>query len=1085
MSRISNDLQKNNRDKTFPCLFDIVADKYPDKIAIESQERSYCYSDIKREVTHFAEYIFKLAFLNVSSPNKFVALCFDRSYELILSLLAVNRSGGAYINLDPDYPENRIHVMLNDAKPVLVITCKKYQNKFKNLPNIKLLLIEDYFFSKSKKNRIVDFQYVARNDDLAYVMYTSGTTGVPKGVMIEHRNLYHVLCEQDNHFLIDPTSRFLQFTSPSFDPFVLEVGLTLLSGATLVVAEREAILAGETLHKTLQRLKITHVILSPSILLQTPSHDLPELVLLMTAGEKCSIEVIKKWASEDRVILNGYGPTETTLYATYSLCYDNNVLPTLGKPLKGVDIYICDFSGKEVSNFEVGELYIGGKGVGRGYLDRNEMNAQHFVVMPFSPTCLYRTGDLVKKNLSGELEYLGRIDDQVKIDGHRIELNEIELCLSRFEKIKHAIVSSEHIENKDRLVAYLFSKNDEILNATELRVYLSKRLPRYMVPSIFMIISTVPVNTNGKVDRKKLAMLNKSAFMLRKNYVPPTTKTQLLLSKIWSEFLVEKEIGLDDDFFALGGSSLLIGQLVVKIEYVFGVKIPLADMFACTTLKALSAKIDSLSLSHHDSRANEFHMVHDEDSRFLTFPLTDTQQAYYVGSMSRYFELSSVESHIYMEYDISGFDLKKLEMAWNELINRHDMLRAIILHDGQQVVDKKVPYYSFITHDLRRDGMQINSPQFQKIREQLSHHRYPHGEWPLFDIHLTLLKEAKQILHLSFNFITIDGFSLHILFREWVKLYYDKHKELPELSITFRDYIDALKNKKKSQQYLLDEKYWKNQLLDLFVPPGLPVYREKSFSETIKFNRVSRSIKKMIWAGLKEKLIDFKITPTVFLLFVYSEIIGFWSKNKNFSINLTLFERLPMHHNINDIVGDFTTLLYFSLKDIFSKKISIKAKLRLIQERLFLDLDHRLYGGIEALRQYAKTYKDLNGMIMPVVFTSILGYDFDSFGEESDHNLFFKPIFGISQTPQVFLDCKVYERSGSLIIEWDYVEGLFPEGLIELMHSSYCEAVERLGREEIAWEGEELVCLPSDQAEEREDYNKTDWAVGLGLLPSL
>ncbi|MCX7124051.1 MAG: condensation domain-containing protein, partial [Gammaproteobacteria bacterium] len=479
-----------------------------------------------------------------------------------------------------------------------------------------------------------------------------------------------------------------------------------------------------------------------------------------------------------------------------------------------------------------------------------------------------------------------------------------------------------------------------------------------------------------------------------------------------------------------------------------------------------------------------FPLIIDPDRRYEEFPLSDVQYAYWIGQQGG-FDLGEVGIHAYLEYECKDLDCKRLEWAWNELIKRHDALRTIILPHGMQKVLEEVPYYQFKIINLSELDVSHQNKEIQKLRKTLSHESFSLEDWPFFSIVVCQLSSRVNKLAVSFSSLLIDSLSTQLLFYEWILLYNDPSAELPSLPFSFRDYLLSERSLRESVAYEESKGYWLSRLGGFPVGPGLPLRSYEQQSSPQRFGRIRRVISGRDWGRVKGKAKEYRLSGSGVLSSVFGEVLGSWSKEKHFAINLTLFNRWPVHEEIQRVVGDFTSIILLEV-DYREGKKNFLERTRELQHRLWEDLEHRLFNGIEVLRELTRLRGDAKAILMPVVFTCVLGMEQ---GEEEESeglvNPFEHEVYGISQTPQVWLDYRAYERGGDLVIEWDYVEGLFPDGLIELMHGSYCEAVERLGREEIAWEGEELVCLPSDQAEEREDYNKTDWAVGLGLLPSL
>jgi amino acid adenylation domain-containing protein len=485
-------------------------------------------------------------------------------------------------------------------------------------------------------------------DNLAYVIYTSGSTGKPKGVLIEHRGLCNLSEAQIQTFNLSPSNRVLQFASLSFDASIFEIVMALRTGATLYLANKQSLLPGSALIKLLRDKAITHVTLPPAVLVVLPTAELPTLQTIIAAGESCSSDIIKRWAANRR-FFNAYGPTEATVWSTVAEISDDSDKPPIGRPISNTQVYILDAKLQPLPIGIRGELYIGGDGLARGYLNRPELTAERFIPNPFSNTegaRLYKTGDLARYRLDGNIEFLGRIDEQVKIRGFRIELGEIEAVLNQHPAVKEAVViAREEISANKRLVAFVVpnsrggfnqdvagtcesvdkpaptnpkskslvderKRSTQNLKSNDLRHFLKTKLPEYMIPSAFVMLETLPLLPNGKVDRRALKELSTDKTELAEDFIAPRTPTEEAIAKIWTEVLkCDRPLGgaggnrvsVRDNFFELGGDSLLAVRLMAQIHQQFERELPLSALFLTPTIEGLASVLgqeaDTLSWS--------------------------------------------------------------------------------------------------------------------------------------------------------------------------------------------------------------------------------------------------------------------------------------------------------------------------------------------------------------------------------------------------------------------------------------------------------------------------------------------------------
>jgi amino acid adenylation domain-containing protein len=423
--------------------------------------------------------------------------------------------------------------------------------------------------------------------NLAYLIYTSGSTGRPKGTLLTHRGLCNTAPATARRFGLGAGSRLLQFASPAFDASVWEVFSSLVAGACLVLAPRERMLPGDTLHALLREERITTVTLTPSVLALLEPEGLPELRTLVSGGEACPPEVARRWSRGGRTLLDAYGPTEVTICVTMSGAVDPEHL-TIGRPLPDMEVYVLDGWGQPVPAGVPGELYVGGVGLARGYLERPELTAERFVPHPFSATPgarLYRTGDRVRWFSDGQLEYLGRVDFQVKLRGFRIELGEVESVLREHPAVGGCVVVVRQEAGDKRLVAYVVAREGQEVEGASLRAHLRPRLPEYMVPSALVVLEALPLTSSGKVDLKALPSPEGLSARSAEPFVAPRDALELQLARLWERLLGVEPVGVHSNFFELGGHSLLAVRLMSSLRELTGRGLPLAALFQAPTVE--------------------------------------------------------------------------------------------------------------------------------------------------------------------------------------------------------------------------------------------------------------------------------------------------------------------------------------------------------------------------------------------------------------------------------------------------------------------------------------------------------------------
>ena len=631
-------------DKCIHQLFEQQVQRTPDALAVVFGNQQLTYQQLNSRANQLAHYLRSLGV----KPDVLVGICVERSLEMVVALLGILKAGGAYLPLDPEYPQDRLSFMLEDAQVSLLLT-QRLINKFPEHQAKQVFL--DEAWSQIAQNNQDNPTSEAKAFHLANVIYTSGSTGRPKGVMVEHKGLCNLAQAQIQTFGLTSDSRILQFASFSFDASIWEVVMALMSGGTLYLGTKDSLLPGKPLIERLRAYSITHITLPPSALAVIPVEELPALQTIIVAGEACPAELIKQW-SIGRNFFNAYGPTEATVCATIAKCHDNEKI-SIGKAIANTQVYILDENLQPVPVGVPGELHIGGVGLARGYLNRPELTAEKFIINPFQRSrgqgaggrgetenqfsnrgqaCtnysrLYKTGDLARYLPDGNIEYLGRIDNQVKIRGFRIELGEIEALLSRHDDVQICcVIAREETPGNKRLVTYVVLQKEVTITTDELRQFLSNRLPGYMVPSAFVILESLPLTPNGKVDRR--ALPNPDLQQELSDYVMPNTQVETIIAGIWQKALKVEKVGIYNNFFELGGHSLLLVRINQQLQEIFGLELSIVDMFNYPTVNSLSQYLNTKLKKEYTIKENTYRTQSHSESKILRNQQLESRQQY-------------------------------------------------------------------------------------------------------------------------------------------------------------------------------------------------------------------------------------------------------------------------------------------------------------------------------------------------------------------------------------------------------------------------------------------------------------------------
>ncbi|QNM96588.1 non-ribosomal peptide synthetase [Chitinimonas koreensis] len=573
-----------------PTLFEAQVARTPDAVAAVYEGTELSYAELDARANRLA----RLLIARGIGPEQRVALALPRSLELVVAILAVMKAGAAYVPLDPAYPAERLAYMQTDAAPACLLTVAALAQRLPpGVPPLRLdagELAAELAAASPLPPDDRDRRQPLRLGHPAYVIYTSGSTGWPKGVVVSHAGLADLAAGQIGRFAVAADSRVLQFASPSFDAAVSELCLALLSGGRLVLAPAARLLPGDALAQLVAEAGVTHATLPPSALAAMAPGSLPGVSTLVVAGEACPGRLAAAWSAGRRLI-NAYGPTETTVCASMSGPLAGDAPPPLGEPIRGMRLHLLDAALRPVADGEVGELYAAGAGLARGYLGRPELTAERFLPDPSGPPGgrMYRTGDQARREADGSLTFLGRVDQQVKIRGHRVEPAEVAARLAALPGVREAaVLMREDRPGQPLLVGYAVPAAETGFDAALLRGQLAELLPDYMVPAAVLALPALPLTPNGKLDRAALPAPDFAAG----GVAAPRTPNEETLAGLFGEVLELGRVGIDQGFFDLGGHSLTATRLISRIRSIFGVELELDDVFATPTVAALAERLD-------------------------------------------------------------------------------------------------------------------------------------------------------------------------------------------------------------------------------------------------------------------------------------------------------------------------------------------------------------------------------------------------------------------------------------------------------------------------------------------------------------
>ncbi|MEG4197827.1 amino acid adenylation domain-containing protein [Microcoleus sp. Pol12A5] len=1079
-----NNTQTNNfQNACIHRLFEAQVAKTPDAVAVQFECQTLTYQELNSRANQLAYYLHSFGV----KPDGIVGVYMERSLDAIVGILGILKAGGAYLPLDPIYAKERLAFMLEDAGVRVLLTQTELKAETPAHNNISVICLDADWQTIAQQNKSNPDSAV-EPENLAYIIYTSGSTGKPKGVMVQHQSLANYTQAASVEYGIKAGDRVLQFASLSFDASAEEIYPCLTRGATLVLRGNSMLDSISSFLQKCREWQITVLDLPTAYWreltarLSTEKTEFPPSVRLTIIGGETALSAsLNQWqkcVSEKVRLVNTYGPTETTIVATW--CdFLSSSLPSapsapsavknspktlpIGRPIPNARTYVLDANLQPVPIGIPGELYIGGAGISRGYINRSDLNREKFIPDIFSNVQgarLYKTGDLVRYLPDGNLEFIDRTDRQVKIRGFRIELGEIESTLSQHPDVQEAVIlAHEEDSGSKRLVAYL------VLNSAvagghggtapthsalikNLRSFLREQLPDYMVPASFMFLEAMPLTPNGKVDFKALPAPETNNS--NADFIAPQTLEEQVLAEIWAEVLGLKQVGINDNFFELGGHSLLATQLIAKVRDRFHVELSLRCLFQSPSVASLAVAIaQAKSQQSPEPLISLPAIVPDPQNRYQPFPLNEMQQAYWIGRNS-FFEMGNVAIHGYVEIESDELDLERFSLAWQRVVERHDMLRAIVLPNGQQQILENLPAYKIEVLDLRSLAPEVAGEKLAAIRDRLSHQVLPLDRWPLFEICASKINKRRIRLHISIDALCIDGWSFQILFGDLVKFYRNPHTAIAPLQLSFRDCVLAAIALENSPFYQQSLDYWRNRLKTLPPAPELPLAKQPNSLTQPRFKRWSDRLDLQTWQRLKTCTARASLTPTGLLLAAYAEVLSLWSKTPRFTLNVPRFNRLPLHSQVEEIIGEFASFTLLEIDN--SKRESFEVRAKRLQEQLWQDLEHQYVSGVRILRELAQA-QGTTAALMPVVFTidpqNAPGEDSSIFSLIQELG---ELIHIIGQTPQVWIDAQFTETAQGLSFSWDAVEELFPPGMIDEMFDAYCSLLQRLANEEETWQ---------------------------------
>jgi amino acid adenylation domain-containing protein len=963
------------QDRCLHQLFEEQVERSPDAIAVVFEDQQLTYRELDQRADQLAHH---LQNLGVKS-EVLVGICVERSLEMIIGILGILKAGGAYVPLDPAYPKERLAFMLEDAQVSVLLTqqrlleilpehraeiicldadgeaiqadnCSLIQNSPPQPPLVRgeykeeLLSLGDTDGCKGEVKSL-------NSSNLAYVIYTSGSTGKPKGVQISHRALVNFLCSMRLKPGLTKQDRLLCVTTLSFDIAGLELYLPLIVGARVVIASREVAADGRRLSELLTHSGATVMQATPATwrLLLAAGWQGDKTLKILCGGEALSRELANQLLTRCDSLWNLYGPTETTIWSTLYQVKSGDGLVPIGRAIANTQAYILDHHLQPTPVGVPSELYIGGAGVARGYLNRPELTAERFISNPFSDqpeARLYKTGDLARHLPNGDIEYLGRIDHQVKIRGFRIELGEIETALAQYPGVEQAVVlAREDSPGLQRLVAYIVPR-EELTNpksnppippllrgeqnpkSNELREFLKKQLPDYMIPSAFVLLSALPLTPNGKVDRRALPAPDTTTLAGETVFVAPRTPVEEVLTNLWAEVLNLERVGIHDNFFELGGHSLLATQLISRIRDTFQVELPLRGLFESPTVAKLSDRIEATRPTQLEQQAPPLVTV----SRSEEIPLSFAQaRLWFLDRIAPGNSAYNISAAVRLT---GVLNVPALQQSFNEIVRRHEALRTTFAMGNEQPIQVIAPSMALPLPivDWRELPEAEQQAEIQRLAVEEAQRPFDLERDLLLRATLLQLSETEHILLLTMHHIVSDGWSMGVLVREVAALYEaftrGEPSPLPELPIQYADF--AVWQRQWLLQKALDAQltYWKQHLGGAPSRLKLPMERSRPEVQTFRGATSRFVLPKDLSDALATLSRKEGVTLFMLLLAAFQTLLSRYSNQDDIVVGTDVANR--NRSELEPLIGFFVNLLV--LRTDLSGNPSFRELLRRVRE---------------------------------------------------------------------------------------------------------------------------------------------------------
>lgn len=1006
-------------------------EKSPSAIAIIDGEigKEITYKELYDQALIIAS---KLLSKGVSNGD-YIGITLPRGYEQIVAIFGVLFAGAAYVPIGINQPKERRNIIYEQVGIKYVLSnletikdCSLDSEEIILVNIDETPLMEKYLHEPVKVNPC----------DSAYVIMTSGTTGVPKGVEICHENAINTILDINEKYGIDNKDTILMVSAIDFDLSVYDIFGLLAVGGKIISLNEDNYKNPDLWIELMKKYNVTiwdsvPILFDMLVTMSEGKNEALPIKVAMLSGDWIAVDLPSRFynRSSNSIVVAMGGATEASIWSNYlnvpkEIPQDWVSIP-YGKPLKNQVYRVVDDFGRICPDYVKGELIIGGVGVAKCYRGDNELTNRKFILK--DGIRWYKTGDEGRTWSDGTIEFLGRKDNQVKIKGYRVELGEIEdaiLKICPYTKVK--VISNER---KNAIYAFISGEQEKY---KDLKAELARRLPNYMIPEKIIFIENMPLNKNNKVDTKILLSLinNDKDYSVHMKNSPGCSEIEEKILNIFKEYTNNKDYTVNSNFFECGGDSLVALNIMLKINSELKCDLNIGDIFDNPTIKLLAQNHKILNSNIQIKSLKE-----DEEKSYEGDKLTALQYSYWVSRIG-YGNIVRQPSNFYIELECSNLDKFKLEQCVNKFIEKYPIFRAIVSEDGQRFkIRDQVSPYLITENNVSSNEEIIKQQELLKIRNEIMGSIEELNHINPMDVKITKIDEFKSIVHIRFDNMYFDAASIIHLLNELNLLYIGK--DTSKVVLNRGEFTNHSKYKMDE-----DKLYWKRKLDNIHPYPLIQDSEMNNVSGI--FNRLFFTLRKEYVDKLKALSQKHAITTSNIILSVFSEIIALWSNNDKYTINVILLDNKKSVHEFIGEIGDYTTNILSSID--YEKNHSFHHRTWNIQKRLFEDMEHMSYEGVSVLRDLRKRDSVLFEK-MPVVYTNTTGHamsvEVSGIGDISHI---------ITQTPGVYLDCQVSIINGEFTVNWDYMKEVFDYNVIEKYFNLFKETLEKVILDESIWE---------------------------------